>query len=168
MVIGRIRQGKSVRILERLNTWENLVGLRSVWVRVRYDDLEGWVYGGFLSSSGYTMSSDSLDKPFILPIDPSQYRRTSKYGPRTHPINKSPSFHSGIDLAAHGGACAGLRWPGQHARLRRIFRRAQTVETQRLGCTCRDRNCAQRSHGRASGAGRWKHSAAIAEPGLQW
>jgi uncharacterized protein YgiM (DUF1202 family) len=102
-VIGRIRQGKSVRILERLTAWENLAGMRSVWVRVRYDDLEGWVYGGFLSSSGYTMSSDSLDKPFILPIDPSQYRRTSKYGPRTHPINKSPSFHSGVDLAAAGG-----------------------------------------------------------------
>lgn len=102
-VIGRIRQGKSVRILERAASWESLAGLRSVWVRVRYDDLEGWVFGGFLSSSGYTMSSDSLDKPFILPLDQSQYRRTSQYGPRKHPINGNPSFHSGVDLAAAGG-----------------------------------------------------------------
>lgn len=102
-VIGRVKQGKSVRILERLSAWENLAGLRSVWVRIRYDDLEGWVYGGFLSTEGYTMSSDSLDKPFILPLDPSQYRRTSKYGPRKHPVTKSPSFHSGVDLAAAAG-----------------------------------------------------------------
>lgn len=102
-VIGRIRQGKSVRIVERQSSWENLAGLRSVWVRVQFDGLDGWVYGGFLSSSGYTMSSDSLDKPFILPLDPSSYRRTSKYGGRTHPISKVPSFHTGVDLAASGG-----------------------------------------------------------------
>lgn len=102
-VIGRIKQGKSVRILERLSAWENLAGLRSIWVRVRYDDLEGWVYGGFLSTAGYTMSSDSLDKPFLVPLDPAQYRRTSKYGPRTHPVSKTPSFHSGVDLAAAAG-----------------------------------------------------------------
>lgn len=103
-IIGRIRQGKSVRILERLNNWENLAGQRSVWVRIRYDNLEGWVFGGFLSTAGYTMSSDSLDKPFVLPLDPASYRRTSSYGPRRHPINGKPSFHTGVDLAAAGGA----------------------------------------------------------------
>jgi murein DD-endopeptidase MepM/ murein hydrolase activator NlpD len=102
-VIGRIRQGKSVRIVERQASWESLAGLRSVWVRVQADGIDGWVFGGFLSSSGYTMSSDSLDKPFILPLDPSSYRRTSKYGGRTHPISKVPSFHTGVDLAASGG-----------------------------------------------------------------
>jgi len=102
-VIGRVRQGKSVRILERLNAWENLAGIRSVWVRVRYDDLEGWVYGGFLSSSGYTMGSDSLDKPFVMPLEPNTYRRTGKYGRRIHPVNGKPSFHSGIDMGAAPG-----------------------------------------------------------------
>lgn len=102
-IIGRVKQGKSVRIVERLAAWESLAGLRSVWVKVRYDDLEGWVFGGFLSSSGYTMSSDSLDKPFTLPLDQNAYRRTSPYGPRKHPIGGHASFHSGVDLAAGAG-----------------------------------------------------------------
>lgn len=102
-IIGRVKQGKSVRIIERQNAWESLAGLRSVWVKVRYDDLEGWVFGGFLSSSGYTMSSDSLDKPFMIPLEQSSYRRTSPYGPRKHPISGQASFHSGVDLAAGGG-----------------------------------------------------------------
>ncbi len=102
-VIGRLRQGKSVRIVDRQNSWESIAGLRSVWVRVQADGIDGWVFGGFLSSSGYTMSSDSLDKPFILPLDSSSYRRTSKYGGRKHPITGVPSFHTGVDLAASGG-----------------------------------------------------------------
>jgi len=96
-IVGRIKQGKSVKILERMTAWENLAGLRSVWVRVRYDDLEGWVYGGFLTSDGYKMSSESLDKPFVLPLDPGVYRRTSKYGQR------KTSFHAGVDLGAGSG-----------------------------------------------------------------
>ncbi len=101
--LGRIKQGKSVRILERRESWESFAGLRSVWVRVRYDDLEGWVFGGFLSSAGYTMSSDSFDKPFILPLDVDHYRRTGNYGKRVHPIFKTASFHTGVDLGAAEG-----------------------------------------------------------------
>ncbi|MFO1527662.1 MAG: SH3 domain-containing protein [Turneriella sp.] len=102
-VIGRVRQGKSVTILERLQNWENAGGVRSVWVKIRADGIEGWVYGGFLSTAGYTMSSDSLDKPFILPLDPGAYRRTCNYGPRTHPTLGRPDFHTGVDLGAGAG-----------------------------------------------------------------
>lgn len=102
-VIGRVRQGKSVQVLERLQAWENAAGIRSVWVKIRSDNLEGWVYGGFLTSSGYTMSSDSLDRPFILPLDPGSYRRTCNYGPRTHPTLHRPDFHTGVDLGAGAG-----------------------------------------------------------------
>lgn len=102
-IIGRVKQGRNVRIVERQAAWENLAGLRSVWVKVRVDDIEGWVFGGFLSSSGYKMSSDSLDKPFTLPLDQNAYRRTSPYGPRKHPVGGYASFHSGVDLAASAG-----------------------------------------------------------------
>lgn len=102
-VIGRLRQGKSVRIVDRQSSWESIAGVRSLWVRVQADGVDGWVFGGFLSSAGYTMSSDSLDKPFILPLDASSYRRSSKYGGRKHPISGIPSFHTGVDLAASGG-----------------------------------------------------------------
>ena len=102
-VIGRVRQGRSVSIIERLQSWENAAGLRSVWVKIRADNIEGWVFGGFLSTAGYTMSSDSLDKPFILPLDPGTYRRTCNYGKRTHPTLNRPDFHTGVDLGASGG-----------------------------------------------------------------
>lgn len=102
-VIGRLRQGKNVTVVERLQNWESAAGLRSVWVKVRADNMEGWVFGGFLSTAGYTMSSDSLDKPFILPLDAGTYRRTCNYGPRTHPVFHRPDFHTGVDLGASEG-----------------------------------------------------------------
>lgn len=102
-VIGAAKQGKSVRILERLDAWESLAGVRSVWVKVKVGDTIGWVYGGFLSSEGLLMASDSLDKPFIVPLDIGVYRRLSQYGMRIHPIKKTKAFHSGVDLATSKG-----------------------------------------------------------------
>ncbi|MFO1472703.1 MAG: peptidoglycan DD-metalloendopeptidase family protein [Turneriella sp.] len=46
---------------------------------------------------------DSLDKPFILPLDAGSYRRTRNYGPRTHPVFHRPDFHTGVDLGASEG-----------------------------------------------------------------
>lgn len=103
-VIGVVPGGESVEILERLTEFETITGNRSIWVKIGYENRQGWVFGAFLSSKkGYTLAEDYIDKPFFYPIDPELSRPSSEYGGRIHPINKTQSFHTGLDLAAPTG-----------------------------------------------------------------
>jgi uncharacterized protein YgiM (DUF1202 family) len=100
-VIGSITQGQSVKILERKKWTESITGISSIWVKVRADDVEGFVFGGFLSTkSGLFLRSDDIDKPFLYPIDPDRSARTSPYGYRLHPILKIQRLHTGMDIGA--------------------------------------------------------------------
>lgn len=99
-IIGIIRQGENVQILERDNVWVSIAGQRSVWVKVAAGELTGWVFGAFLTNAKLKMLSDSLDVLFTIPLQAGTYFRTDTYGPRLHPITHQVGFHSGIDLAA--------------------------------------------------------------------
>jgi uncharacterized protein YgiM (DUF1202 family) len=103
-IIGTIPQGQSIQILERKEWTESISGIRSVWVKVRGGGVEGFVFGGFLSTkSGLFTRSDDIDKPFLYPIDPNRSSRTSPYGYRLHPILKIQRLHTGVDIGAVTG-----------------------------------------------------------------
>lgn len=101
-IVGSLRQGESVQILERLDWEETYNGLRSIWVKVRSSNVEGYVFGGFLASrSGLNLASDDIDKPFMYPMDPNRGKLTSRFGMRTHGGVTRP--HNGIDVGAPVG-----------------------------------------------------------------
>lgn len=103
-IIGTVPQGQNVQIIERKEWVETISGIRSIWVKIRVGQVEGFVFGGFLSTrAGLVLRSDDIDKPFIYPIDPNRSRRTSPYGNRIHPISKLPRLHTGMDIGAPTG-----------------------------------------------------------------
>ncbi|MCC5814058.1 MAG: peptidoglycan DD-metalloendopeptidase family protein [Leptospira sp.] len=100
-VISTISQNERVSILERKEWTETIMGHQSIWVKVRSGVVEGWVFGGFLSDrSGLTLNSDDVDKPFIYPLPVNAGRKTGSYGRRIHPVRKTQSFHTGLDVGA--------------------------------------------------------------------
>src|SRR5690606_19970215 len=101
-ILGAVEYKTQVKVLERARAEETIMGKRSIWVKIQADNFTGWVFGGFLSdSTKYYIDSDSIDKPFIYPIDPSVSFRTSNFGNRF--IFGRTSFHSGIDVGASIG-----------------------------------------------------------------
>jgi uncharacterized protein YgiM (DUF1202 family) len=100
--IGIINHGSKVKIINKLNYTEAYNGMNSGWVKVSSDDIEGWVYAGFLHPIKIAKKlNDSLDKPFQFPLepDPTKTRITSKFGPRIDPVTKKQNAnHTGIDF----------------------------------------------------------------------
>lgn len=64
--------------------------------------LDPLLRGSFLEASAKNQELKDvlLALPHKIPVN--DYRLTSKYGVRTHPISNKPSFHAGIDLVSTG------------------------------------------------------------------
>lgn len=82
--------------------------ITSQWVKIKYENYTGWVFGGFLSGGKTKVIDSNADKyqnmthkQYVWPVK--GYRRiSSRYGWRT--IYGRRNFHSGIDIVAPRGA----------------------------------------------------------------
>ncbi|PKL17360.1 MAG: hypothetical protein CVV49_11545 [Spirochaetae bacterium HGW-Spirochaetae-5] len=78
-----------------------LGGKKSKWVRIKYLDYDGWVFGAFLSKDKYAFEEgDSIDNLFQVPIT-DDYFISSKFGKRI--LKGKASNHNGIDFASPCG-----------------------------------------------------------------
>ncbi len=78
-----------------------LGGKKSKWVRIKYLDYDGWVFGAFLSvDSNAFEEGDDINNIFQIPIT-DDYFISSKFGKRI--LKGKVSNHTGIDFAASCG-----------------------------------------------------------------
>lgn len=50
---------------------------------------------------------------WIFPLEPAEFRISSGFGPRTHPITGDPQFHNGIDVPAAEGTAIVAPFEGE-------------------------------------------------------
>ena len=100
-VIMSIKHKEKVEITEVFDEEHTIGKMRSKWVKIEYSDMEGWVFGGFLSKSSEAfIKSDNINQQLIWPV--SGYTRiSSPYGYRR--IFGRRNFHTGIDIPAPQG-----------------------------------------------------------------
>jgi murein DD-endopeptidase MepM/ murein hydrolase activator NlpD len=78
-----------------------LGGKKSKWVRIKYLDYDGWVFGAFLSKDRNAFEDgDSIDHLFQIPVT-DDYFISSKFGKRI--LKGKASNHTGVDFAAPCG-----------------------------------------------------------------
>lgn len=79
-----------------------LGGKKSIWVKIKFLDYEGWVFGTFLSDNKNAFEEgDDINNIFQVPIADDSYFISSKFGKRI--LKGKVSNHTGIDLATSCG-----------------------------------------------------------------
>ncbi len=101
-VVFSLQNKDEVEIIEVEPEIVSLGGKKSRWVKIEYEDYQGWVFGSFLSTDKAAFEQgDDIKDMFQSPIDEDKYFISSKFGKRT--LKGKVSNHTGIDLAAPCG-----------------------------------------------------------------
>lgn len=101
-VLFSLQNKDEVEIIEIENELVSLGGKKSKWVKVKYLEYEGWVFGAFLSKDKNAYEQgDDINSLFQAPITEGDYFISSKFGKRM--LKGKVSNHTGIDLAAPCG-----------------------------------------------------------------
>jgi len=101
-VLFSLENKNEVEVLEADPELISLGGKRSRWVRIKYLDYEGWVFGAFLSRDKNSYEQgDDINNMFQTPISEGNYFISSKFGKRI--LKGKVSNHTGVDLAAPCG-----------------------------------------------------------------
>ncbi len=101
-VLFSLQNKDEVKITDIEQEPVTLGGKRSLWVRVKFLDYEGWVFGAFLSDNKNAFEEgDDINSIFQVPITDDSYFISSKFGKRI--LKGKTSNHTGIDLATNCG-----------------------------------------------------------------
>lgn len=101
-VLFSLQNKDEVEIIEVDPELVSLGGKKSKWVKIKYLDYEGWVFGAFLSTDKSAFEQgDDINNMFQTPISEGDYFISSKFGKRI--LKGKVSNHTGIDLAAPCG-----------------------------------------------------------------
>jgi len=101
-VLFSLQNKDKIEITEIENEEITLGGKKSKWVKIKYDDYEGWVFGAFLTKDKNAFEEgDDINNIFQVPITEGEYFVSSKFGKRI--LKGRESNHTGIDLAAPEG-----------------------------------------------------------------
>ena len=101
-VLFSLQNKDEVEIVEIESEIVSLGGKKSKWVKVKFLDYEGWVFGAFLSTDKNSFEQgDDINSMFQAPITEGDYFISSKFGKRM--LKGKVSNHTGIDLAAPCG-----------------------------------------------------------------
>ncbi len=92
--------GDSVEVLDKKRYVEENNGIKSSWVKISQNDLEGWVYGGYLSTQKTEKAKNVVqNSKFIYPLEFEKSKMTSNFGPRIDPVTgRIGANHTGVDL----------------------------------------------------------------------
>ncbi len=102
IVVFSLENRQKVTITDMESDEITLGGKKSKWVKVKYLDYEGWVFGAFLSTdSSSREEGDDINNLFQVPIEEGKYFISSKFGKRI--LKGKVSNHTGVDLAAPCG-----------------------------------------------------------------
>ena len=97
-VLFSLQNKDKVTIAEIEDEEVTLGGKKSKWVKIKYLDYEGWVFGAFLSKDRNAFEEgDDINNIFQIPIT-DDFFISSKFGKRL--LQGKASNHTGIDLAA--------------------------------------------------------------------
>jgi len=100
-VVFSLENKDKVSILDIESEEVTLGGKKSKWVKIKYLEYEGWVFGAFLSKDKNAYEEgDDINNLFQVPITDG-YFISSKFGKRI--LAGKASNHTGIDLAAPCG-----------------------------------------------------------------
>lgn len=100
-VVFSLQNKDRVSIMDMESEEVTLGGKKSKWVKIKYLDYEGWVFGAFLSKDRNAYEEgDDINDLFQVPITDG-YFVSSKFGKRI--LAGKASTHNGIDLAAPCG-----------------------------------------------------------------
>ncbi len=98
-VLFSLQNKEKVKVTEIESEEVTLAGKKSKWVKIKYLDYDGWVFGAFLSKDKNAFEEgDDINNLFQIPLDAGTYFISSKFGKRL--LNGKANMHSGIDLAA--------------------------------------------------------------------
>ncbi len=101
-VLFSLQNKDEVKITDIEEEAVTLGGKRSIWVKIKFLDYEGWVFGAFLSDSKNAFEEgDDINNIFQVPITDDSYFISSKFGKRV--LKGKTSNHTGIDLATNCG-----------------------------------------------------------------
>ncbi|NBU99569.1 MAG: M23 family metallopeptidase, partial [Spirochaetia bacterium] len=98
--ISVLNIGEAVEVIDKKRFVEVNNGIKSSWVKVSIDNLEGWVYGGFLSPQKPEKPKIVLhNNKFLYPLEYEKSKMTSNFGPRIDPVTgRIGANHTGVDL----------------------------------------------------------------------
>jgi len=101
-VLFSLQNKDQVLITEAEQEAVTLGGKRSIWVKIKFLDYEGWVFGAFLSDNKNAFEEgDDINNIFQVPIAEDSYFISSKFGKRI--LKGKTSNHTGVDLATSCG-----------------------------------------------------------------
>jgi len=101
-VLFSLQNKDKVEITDIEDEEVTLGGKRSKWVKIKYLDYDGWVFGAFLSKDRNAYEEgDDINNLFQVPITDDGFFISSKFGKRI--LQGKTSNHTGIDLAAPTG-----------------------------------------------------------------
>jgi uncharacterized protein YgiM (DUF1202 family) len=101
-VLFSLQNKDKVEVMEIEDEEVTLGGKKSKWVKIKYIDYEGWVFGAFLSKDRNAFEEgDDINNLFQVPITDDGFFISSKFGKRM--LKGKASNHTGIDLAAPCG-----------------------------------------------------------------
>lgn len=101
-VLFSLQNKDEVEVVEVEGDLVTLGGKKSRWVKIKFLDYEGWVFGGFLSTEKNAFEQgDDINNMFQAPISEDSYFISSKFGKRV--LKGKVGNHTGIDMAASCG-----------------------------------------------------------------
>ncbi len=101
-VLFSLQNKDRVEVTDIENEEITLGGKKSKWVKIKYEDYEGWVFGAFLSKDKNAFEEgDDINNIFQVPVAEGEYFISSKFGKRI--LKGRESNHTGVDLAAPEG-----------------------------------------------------------------
>ncbi|MBR33207.1 MAG: hypothetical protein CMN77_18050 [Spirochaetaceae bacterium] len=67
--LGLIKHGDPVEVLEQKEPSLTIQGKSGKWTRVRYESVEGWVFGGFLLANPPQKAEEKKEYPTVTSLD---------------------------------------------------------------------------------------------------
>lgn len=101
-VLFSLQNKDEVKIVDIEEEAVTLGGKRSIWVKIKFLDYEGWAFGAFLSDNKNAFEEgDDINSIFQIPITDDSYFISSKFGKRI--LKGKTSNHTGVDFATNCG-----------------------------------------------------------------
>jgi len=110
-VLFSLQNKDEVKITDVEEEAVTLGGKKSIWVKIKYLDYDGWVFGAFLSDNRNAFEEgDDINNIFQVPITEDSYFISSKFGKRI--LKGKVSNHTGVDFATNCGNTVGASADG--------------------------------------------------------
>ena len=61
-VVGKAKKNSTIKVISKVNNYEEINGIKNKWKKIQYGEIEGFVFGGYLSENSFSHNqTDTFD-----------------------------------------------------------------------------------------------------------